>query len=107
MLDPAFTGSGASAIVIARSACVETVVLAVDVFGVAGSLVVEVTVAVFLIGEPFGVAHDTLGVIGTGHGALAATVAPRHVAGPGAPAGGAVYNPPAAAADLERPADPR
>src|SRR5258708_6975622 len=50
MLDPAFTGSGASAIVIARSACVETVALAVDVFGVAGSLVVEVTVAVLLLG---------------------------------------------------------
>src|SRR5258708_7639816 len=104
MLDPAFTGSGASAIVIARSACVETVVLAVDVFGVAGSLVVEVTVAVLLIDEPFGVADDTVVVIVTVDVALAASVARVHVTVPVAPTAGVVHTQPAAVIDWKRTA---
>src|SRR5438093_1290833 len=59
MLLPAITGSGVSVFVIARSACVLTVVVAVAVLGSVGSGVTLVTLAVFVMMVPAAVAGFT------------------------------------------------
>jgi len=74
-------------------------VFAVDAFGVAGSEVGEVTVAVLLIGVPPGVVDGIDIVIMTGDVALAAIVAREHKTLPLAPPTGVVHDHPGALID--------
>src|SRR5947208_618943 len=88
---PAVTGSGEPLLVTARSAEVPTVVVAVEVlFEAFDSVVVEATVATFVIVAPFGVAAFTLTTSVKPALAPAARVTRVQVTVPGLPAAGVV-----------------
>src|SRR5256885_15725701 len=89
MSSPAVTGSGEALVVTSRSAEVPTVVVAVEVlFEGFDSVVVEATVATFVIVAPFGVAAFTLTTRVKPALAPAAKVAMVAVTAPVLPTGG-------------------